>query len=159
MPLSFTLHETMKGLHHFTDPDYGDSKDRPITFELDWGGPLPSNILPTSPNFFAFEASGTIDVSKLTPSPTPCRGSLRLDYFETHTLAYHLEFQVEETPYTFTGEKIDVKLWHPIQLIKTHTTCYGAIAREDGTVVSRSVLHFPLSEMVSFLASFRLHWK
>ena len=98
-----------------------------------------------------------IFVSGLTAGETPCQGTLRLDYIHSKSLRYELEFEVDGTAYRYVGEKVDVNLLKPLFLVKTHTTCYGSITRDDdGAIVSRSVVHFEPHLALPFLFSFRI---
>ena len=156
MPLSFTITETMSGLHHFVDPARGDANDRRFYFRLDWGARRPEQLNPFGDRFLVFEADGYVLVDGLTAGEVPCTGTLALDYFGRHTITYTLDFEVDGEPYHFVGEKVDVNPLRPVMLVKTHTTCYGTLTDATGTIVSRSVTHFEPSAIVPFLTSFRL---
>lgn len=156
MPLSFRFTETMRGQHHFVDPAYGDSTDRLIWFRLNWGAPLLSALNPFSPDYFENAASGSISVQGLTSSLVPCEGHLRIDYLRHQRITYELNFENKNERFCFIGEKVDVDLRRPIELIKTHTTCYGAISNANGKVISKSVVHFPLDTTLRFLRSLRV---
>jgi hypothetical protein len=156
IPRGFSITETMKGDHHFVDPTLGSATDRLFYFRLDWGGAIADSFNPGSEDFLAFEASGVIFVSGLTPGEVPCSGTLHIDYLRSRTLRYELDFEVEGEPYRYVGEKVDVNLLNPLLLVKTHTTCYGTLTRGDGSIVSRSVAHFEPRSTLPFLMSFRL---
>ena len=156
MSLSFTLTETMSGLHHFVDPGRGDANDRRFYFRLDWGARRPAQLNPFGQEFMIFEATGWILVDGLTPGEVPCTGTLEIDYFGRHTITYVLDFEVDGESYHFVGEKVDVNPLRPLMLVKTHTTCYGTLTDAAGAVVSRSVTHFEPSTLVPFITSFRL---
>jgi hypothetical protein len=156
MSLSFTITETMSGLHHFVDPARGDANDRRFYFRLDWGARRGGQLNPFGPEFLVFDAAGQILVDGLTTGEVPCTGTLELDYFGRHTITYALDFEVDGERYHFVGEKVDVNPLHPIMLVKTHTTCYGTLTDSTGTIVSRSVTHFEPSAIVPFITSFRL---
>ena len=156
MPLSFTITETMAGLHHFVDPARGDANDRRFYFRLDWGARRGEQINPFADEFLAFGATGQILVDGLTDGEVPCTGTLKLDYFGRHTITYALDFEVDGEAFHFVGEKVDVNPLSPVMLIKTHTTCYGTLTDAAGAVVSRSVTHFEPSTLVPFITSFRL---
>jgi len=156
MSVRFTFTETMTGLHHFVDPKRGDANDRRFYFRLEWGPRDLSQLSPFGHNFLTFEAEGVIFVDGLTDGEVPCTGSLAIDYFGRRTITYALEFEVKGERFRFVGEKVDVNLLNPLMLIKTHTTCYGTLLDETGTIVSRSVAHFEPSSLISFLTSFRL---
>jgi len=155
MALDIQLTETMRGLHHFTDPDLGEARDRRMWFTIDWRG-APSAVLnPLSRTFMVFDAAGVMYVEGLTEPEVECEGTLAVDYFRTQTIKYDLAFDVEGVRYRYKGEKVEVNLARPLELIKTHTTCYGSTTR-DGRIISRSVTHFDLRTAVPFVTSFRL---
>jgi hypothetical protein len=156
MRFSFTITETMSGVHHFVEPSHGDPSDRSLYFRLDWGPERASALNPWAPDFLEFPAQGVIFVEGLTPAETPCRGSLKLDYFRSQTLTYNLDFEVGGRPYHYVGQKQKVNLANPVMLVKTHTTCYGTLTDAQGRVISRSIVHFEPDTLPAFLASFRL---
>lgn len=156
MPIAFHANETMKGTHHFVTPALGPPTDRPCWFRLRWGAPLLESVNPFSSRFLRYDASGVFVADRLTDGPAACSGSLELDYFGDLKITYDLCFQVAGARYRFRGEKRDVDLRRPLQLIKTHTTCYGAITDDTGNVVSKSVLHFAPENLREFVASMRL---
>ncbi len=156
MPLKLQVTETMTGLHHFVDPALGDATDRPLWFRIRWSGAPGAVLNPRSAEFLTFDASGQILVAGLTGGPARCHGTFRIDYFGKHRITYDLAFEAEERRYRYFGEKLDVNLLRPLQLIKTHTTCYGTVTRDDGAIVSRSVTHFEPAEIVPFVTSFKL---
>ena len=156
MTLAFSVTETMRGLHHFVDPSLGPPDERPMYFRIDWGAPIGSALNPLSDGFMRHQATGTLFAEGLTPEPVPCTGALAVDYLRDHTITYDLGFSCAGAPYRYVGRKTDVYLRHPLQLIKTHTTCYGAITDAQGRTLSRSVLHFPPETALPFLMSFRL---
>jgi len=150
------LTETMRGQHHFVDPALGEPTDRPFSFRLVWGAELPVAMNPLDSRFMVFDATGTIDVDGLTDGGVPCEGTLRVDYLRERSIAYELDFALGDRRYRYSGKKVGIDLLRPIELVKTHTTCYGAIARDDGRVVSKSVAHFEPDELLPFLMSFRV---
>jgi hypothetical protein len=156
IPSAFQISEVMKGDHHFVDPDLGSAVDHLFYFRIDWRGSIPGGLNPKSDEFLLFQASGTIFVGGLTPGEVPCVGTIRVDYLQSKTIRYELDFELDGEPYSFVGEKVDVELHKPALLIKTHTTCYGTLAKGDGTIVSRSVTHFEPQRLLPFLLSFRL---
>ena len=156
IPKGFTITETMKGDHHFVDPSRGSASDRLFYFRIEWGGAFPESFNPASTEFLTFEAQGVIFASGLTPGEVPCAGSLTLDYIQSKTLRYELDFEVEGEAYHYVGEKVDVNLLKPLLLVKTHTTCYGTLTTNDGTIISRSVTHFDPAAALPFVLSFRL---
>lgn len=150
------ISETMRGSHHFVDPALGAATDHRFYFIIDWGG-LPLEVLnPLSSMFMVFDAEGVILVEGLTDGEVPCTGKLTLDYFGSRSLRYELDFEVGDRGYSYVGEKVDVDLRKPLLLVKTHTTCYGTLRRDDGAIVSRSVVHFEPEAIVPFLRSVRL---
>lgn len=156
MTLAFSVTETMRGVHHFVDPARGTAVDRPIRFRIDWGAPIRTSLNPLSGQFMRHRAAGEFYAEALTPHPVACEGTFVVDYFGQHKITYDLRFPCEGERFRFVGEKIDVWLRRPLQLVKTHTTCYGTVTNGAGVIVSRSVLHFPLETMRSFLLSLRL---
>jgi hypothetical protein len=156
MTLAFSVTETMRGVHHFVDPARGPAVDRPLHFRIDWGAPIRTALNPLSGQFMSHRAAGELFAEGLTPHPVACSGTLVVDYFRRHTITYDLDFSCEGERFNFLGEKVDVWLRRPLQLVKTHTTCYGTITNGAGAIVSRSVLHFPPETMRSFLLSLRL---
>jgi hypothetical protein len=156
IPSSFLISEIMKGSHHFVDPELGTADDHLFYYRLDWSGSIPGALDPRSDEFLTFEAEGALFAGGLTPGEVPCRGTIRVDYFHSKTIRYDLELEVEGQRYIFVGEKVDVDLLAPALLIKTHTTCYGTLTREDGRVISRSVTHFEPKTLLPFLLSLRL---
>lgn len=153
--MKFKITETMRGNHHFVDPELGEAVDRPFHFRIDWGGTPLEVLNPISSMFLIFEVEGTILVAGLTKGEEPCRGVLTLDYFGTQTLRYELDFEVDGETYHYVGKKVDVELRKPLLLIKTHTTCYGTLRRGDGRIVSRSVAHFEPEAILPFFKSVR----
>ncbi len=154
--MKLKITETMRGTHHFVDPELGEATDRLFYFTIDWGGSPLEVLNPISSRFLLFEAEGVILVEGLTPAEAPCRGTLTLDYFGGQRLRYELDFEVEGENYFYVGEKVDVDLRKPLLLIKTHTTCYGTLRRGDGTIVSKSVAHFEPEAILPFIKSVRL---
>jgi hypothetical protein len=156
MALVFHVDEIMKGTHHFVDPSYGDAAERPCWFRLRWGAPLLASVNPFSSRFLRYDATGVIEVDGLTDGQADCTGSLELDYFGDKKITYDLCFTARGMSFRYLGEKTHVDLRHPLLLIKTHTTCYGAITDPGDHFVSKSVLHFDLRRMVEFARSIRL---
>lgn len=159
MTLSFAIQETMRGDHHFVDPALGPAVDRPFHFRIDWGAPIATSINPLSGEFMHYRASGELFADGLTPEAVPCRGTLVIDYFGAHAITYDLSFEVEGVVHRYVGDKTDVRLGKPLQLIKTHTTCYGRIENAAGLIISRSVVHFRPELLLRFLRTFRLRWR
>lgn len=148
--------ETMRGDHHFVDPELGEPSDRDFWFRIDWSGDPLRSFNPASARFMSFEAVGVIDVAGLTEGETHCEGQLRVDYVKDRTIVYELDFQAKGRAYHYTGRKVDVDLTRPVELVKTHTTCYGTIIRDDGRIVSKSVAHFVPEELLPFITSLRM---
>ena len=156
LPGHFQLTETMRGTHHLVLPELGPPLDREFYFRVQWSGTVKDSLLPSGDRFMIFAASGVLFAADLTVGEVPCAGELRVDYFGTRTIRYDLQFSVRGETYRYQGAKQQVDLLRPLLLIKTHTTCYGAISRADGTIVSRSVVHFAPQELMPFLTSLRL---
>jgi len=156
MAIRMQITETMKGLHHFVDPALGDATDRTQWFRIHWSG-TPGRVLnPLSGGFLTYDAAGEMFVDGLTAEPVPCLGSFRIDYLRKRKLTYELTFDVGDHTFRYLGEKVNVNLLRPLQLVKTHTTCYGTLTRDDGVIVSRSVLHFDPDDLLSLVTSFKL---
>lgn len=154
--LQFRATELMTGQHHFVDPALGAPSDQPCHFRLTWGGPASQMLNPLRRAAIRYDAAGTIHFAGLTAGDVPCRGTIAIDYARAHQIDYDLAFDVGGTHYRFHGEKTGVNPLRPIELVKTHTTCYGTLATADGRVVSRSVIHFLPETLSSFVKSFRL---
>lgn len=151
-----SISETMRGTHHFVDPQLGDASERPFWFRIRWAG-IPTLVLnPLSPRFLDYDCDGVIHADGLTSIPVPCKGSLHIDYRRAHAISYRLTFEADGRLFRFNGEKRDVRLDRPWMLVKTHTTCYGEIVDDQRRVVSRSVVHFEPSTAIDFLKSLRL---
>jgi hypothetical protein len=161
MALGFETEEIMRGTHHFVDPSYGSPHEMPMHFRIDWGQTFDRFLNPGSAGFFRADATGVISVTGLTDGEVPAKGSLELRYLTENTLRYDLEFNAHGEPFRYVGQKRDVKLWKPWLLPKTHTTCYGWISDEQGSIISRSVVHFLLdfATLTHFITSFRLKWR
>ncbi len=156
LPKTFAISEVMQGTHHFVDPNLGEPFERLFYFRIDWSGALPEALDPRKAEFMTFDTEGMIFVGGLTPAEVPCRGSMRVDYIHSKSIRYELDFEHDGADYHFIGEKIDINLLNPVMLAKTHTTCYGSLARDDGSVLSKSVTHFEPRAMIPFVMSFRL---
>ena len=156
MSLGFAVTETMRGVHHFVDPVRGPAIDRRFHFRIDWGAPLRTSCNPRSGRFMRYEAEGELFAEGLTKHIVACRGTLAIDYFKEHSIVYELLFEAEGQTLRYEGRKTDVRLSRPLQLIKTHTTCYGSITDGSGVIISRSVVHFPPETTLSFVRSIRL---
>lgn len=156
MSLAFAVTETMRGVHHFVDPARGPAVDRPFHFRIDWGAPFRKSLRPRSDRYMRYGAEGELFADGLTPHIVPCHGTLTIDYFKDHAIVYDLRFEAEGQLLQYVGRKTDVRLTRPLQLVKTHTTCYGSITDASGSILSRSVVHFPPETTLSFVRSFRL---
>jgi len=158
MAVNFAMREVMRGTHHFVDKSLGSTDETEFYFKIKWGQKFSSFLNPVSPDCFKADAKGVINVSGLTKGEIPTEGSLELRYLTEQKLRYTLNFKVDKKRYQYIGEKVDVKLWQPLFLVKTHTTCYGYIKDPKGEVISRSVTHFELKpqNIISFVASLRV---
>jgi len=150
--IGMKVDEIMVGTHYFAN---GDVRRRPLIFSLTWGNKSLLRFLnPLSPEFLSSEAKGMITVDGLV-NKADCSGTLKLMYFQGRKIRYELEFQDDGgRRYRYVGEKVNIWPWN---LHKTHVTCYGTI-KEIATdmEISRSVVHFPLRELVPFVLSTRL---
>ena len=156
MALAFSITETMTGSHHFVEPSLGDGSDQSLIVRIRWGGELSAVLNPLSARFLNYDAEGSIFIEGLASEEIPCSGWLRLDYFRDHKIVYRLDFKHDGHVFHYTGEKTNVHLRRPLQLVKTHTTCYGAVTNERGQTISKSIIHFKPSSMPAFLRSLRL---
>jgi hypothetical protein len=150
--IGIKIDEIMIGTHRFAN---GDVTERPLIFSLTWGNNNLLNFLnPFSPEFLVSEAKGMITVGGLV-NKADCSGSLKLLYFNGRKIRYELEFKDDNgRKYRYVGEKVNIWPWN---LHKTHVTCYGTIREiATGMEISRSVIYFPLREMVPFVLSARL---
>ncbi|MBI4950494.1 MAG: hypothetical protein HY908_00530 [Myxococcales bacterium] len=148
--------EVMSGQHHFVDPALGAAGDQACYFRLTWGGPATEILKPLRRAPMRYAAEGIIYFAGLTADDTPCRGTISIDYARDHKIVYELDLEVAGASYRFHGEKVDVRPWRPLELAKTHTTCYGTLCAADGRIVSRSVVHFLPASLPAFVRSFRL---
>jgi hypothetical protein len=155
MAKTFQITETMRGVHHFVDPSRGTAEDHVFYFTIDWQSSVFKALNPFGASFMTFDAKGVLFAGGLTAGEVPCQGVLKVDYIRSKTIAYELDFQIEDKSYHYVGEKVDVDLSKPLLLVKTHTTCYGRVTRDDGQIVSRSVAHFEPRTVLPFLMSFR----
>lgn len=156
--VQFSMNELMIGTHHFVDPKTGPTDDSDFYFKLNWGQELFSFVRPGSQDFFKAKAKGVINIAGLTNGEVPTEGTLELLYFTEQKLRYTLKFSVKGKDYTYIGEKKDVKLWRPLCLVKTHTTCYGKVFDENNQIISHSVTHFEMEpkNIVNFVGSLRV---
>lgn len=156
MTISFTITENMHGYHHFVDSEYVSVINRPFHFKINWGAPIISAINPKSHYFMQYKALGKLFVGGLTSEYVSCRGSLVIDYFKTHKIIYNLKFEAKNETFNYVGKKTSVKLSNPLELIKTHTTCYGKITNTNNKIISYSVAHFKKEELLPFIRSFKI---
>jgi len=156
MAFKVRITETMRGHHHFVDPELGEPVDLEFWFRIDWSGLPHQSFNPISSQFLTFDAEGVIEAAGLTDGERTCTGVLMVDYFRDQTITYELDFEAGGRWYHYTGQKVGVNLYRPLELVKTHTTCYGTVTRDDGRIVSRSVTHFEPDELFAFLSSVRL---
>jgi hypothetical protein len=149
--VGFTMDEIMVGTHRFV----GQEDDHPMHFNITWGN---KNLLvylnPFSREFLYAEAKGIITVGGLV-NKADCMGSLKLLYFTERKIRYVLEFSNEQgRRYRYVGEKVNIWPWN---LHTSHVTCYGTITElATGKVVSKSIVYFPLRELLTFIRSSRL---
>jgi hypothetical protein len=155
MPLAFSITESMSGSHHFVDTSLGDASDRRLSLRIRCGGAIQSVLNPLSARFLNYDAEGVIRVEGLDETEVPCRGWLRLDYFRDHKIVYKLDFEHGGKPFQFTGEKTHIEFRRPLQLMRAHMTCHGAITDERGRIVSKSVIHSDPGQVANLLRSLR----
>lgn len=158
MGIAFSIDEIMKGTHHFVDPQLGSTEESEFYFKITWGQSIVDFFNPLSTKCFKTDAEGTIFVTGLTSQEVPTKGTLELNYFSEQKLRYTLNFSVKGEPYQYVGEKVDVKLWRPLCLVKTHTTCYGKITDKKNKIISKSVTHFEIEpgNLLYFASSFKI---
>ncbi len=151
----FTMYETMQGIHTFT-PQCGPPGQHPIHFKVRWGThDLLQWVNPFGKNFLINFLEGNVHVGGLVDS-SACQGSLDLLYFSEAKIRYTFEFSdCHDTLYHFIGEKTNIRPWN---LHYSHTTCFGNITNlTTQQVISNSILHFDLSNLLSFFSSLRIH--
>lgn len=150
--VGFSVEETMSGHHRFVDGK-GPPGQHPMEFNVRWG---PSSIIswinPFGDKFLRHPLSGTVTVGGLCEDE-PVRGYMELRYLTEQKIRYAFNFNVDEVPYRFYGEKRNLR---PYNLHRTHTTLYGSLTNLDADeVLSESTLFFYLSTLPSMLTSFR----
>ncbi len=151
--LGFSIDETMSGYHEF-EPGFGPPGEQPLEFRVTWGTRdfldwvnRHGRRLPTQ------DLHGVISVGGLCEN-APCHGTLELMYFDKKKIRYTLNFVVDDKPYRFIGEKVNIRPWN---LPVSHTTCYGTLTEaETNRLVSRSVTYFHIKTMPEFAGSLRL---
>ena len=149
----FKIDEIMVGTHRFISRD----EDLPMHFNITWGHKnLQDYLNPFSSEFLCAEAKGIITVDGLVHK-ADCKGLLKLLYFTESKIRYELEFADEHgREYCYVGEKINIRPWN---LHKSHITCYGTITDcVTGQEISKSIIHFPLRELLTFIRSFRFDY-
>ncbi len=151
--LGFHLHENMIGSHEF-EAGCGPSGQRPMSFSIRWG---PKDLLTWinvfGDRFMSQPLKGTITIDGLCHE-APCTGTLELKYYQEHKIRYTIHFRIDDTDYTYVGEKVNIRPWN---LPVSHTTCYGTLTEcGSSKVLSKSITYFRLRDMPSFAASFRL---
>jgi hypothetical protein len=149
--VGFKIDEIMVGTHRVE----GREDEKPMHFTITWGNKSLRNYLnPFSAEFLRADARGVITVSGIV-NKAECMGSLRLLYFTERKIRYELEFADERgRGYRYIGEKVNIWPWN---LHKSHTTCYGTITElAAGKVISKSIVYFPLRELMTFISSARL---
>lgn len=150
--IGIKIDEIMVGTHTFVE---GAADEHPLTFTLTWGHrDLLKFLNPLSGEFLCSEARGFITVGGLV-NKADCTGTLKLMYFTERKIRYTLDFQDDAgRAYRYVGEKVNIWPWN---LHKSHVTCYGTITETaTGKEISRSVVYFPLREMLPFILSTRL---
>lgn len=155
--IGFKADEIMSGMHHFAE-NQGPAGEFPFEFRVTWGNKhlLCHFLNPLTNDFFCAPLEGFFTIGGLLEN-VPCSGVLQLRYFQEAKLRYIIDFEANGIPYQFIGEKVDVKLYKPWKLPKTHTTCYGTVKRKDtDTVISHSITYFTFNRLPEFLLSFRL---
>lgn len=144
--LGFRFDEVMSGTHQW-ESQPGAEFD--MEFKITWG---PNDVLKWFADRLVCLLHGTMTVGGLCEN-APCKGTISLHYWKG-IIKYDIHFIAHDTAYQYVGEKRNIKPWN---LHRTHTTCYGTLIRVwDKKVVSKSVTHFRLSTLPSFLMSFRL---
>ncbi|MBF0237175.1 MAG: hypothetical protein HQM12_05660 [SAR324 cluster bacterium] len=151
--IGFTIEEVMSGEHEFVDQVVKKGK-LPMEFRVTWG---PEQLLqwlnPVKKTFLSQPLKGVVTIDGLCRD-TPCQGVLELRYFQEAKIRYRFNFQVQDKVYEYQGEKVNIRPWN---LHRTHTTCYGTVRElPSGKEVSKSVVYFRFSTMMSFLGSFRI---
>jgi hypothetical protein len=133
---------------HRTD----DKKEYPFSFDVRWGAKLKDFLNPFSKQFMTAKLNGIVDVGGI--GRFPCVGTLKLDYVNKNKITYEFLFVISHREYKYVGEKVNIKPWN---LPASHTTCFGTIIEKySGTLVSKSITHFRMSTLPSFLKSFTL---
>jgi hypothetical protein len=146
----FKVDEIMVGSHRFI----GREEDLPMHFNITWGHKnLVEYFNPFSPEFLCAGVAGVITIGGLVHK-ADCTGSLKLLYFKERKVRYELEFSDKQgRKYLYVGEKVNIWPWN---LHKSHITCFGTVTeRETGKDISKSVVYFPLRELISFTRSIR----
>ena len=155
--IGFKLDESMAGYH--TAPWAGDGKfKKPMRFTVTWGNKNIFRFLnPFSKEFLLNEARGTITVDGLV-SKADCSGSLHLLYFKQKKIRYLLNFEDDNgNRYRYEGEKTNIRPWN---IYKTHFICDGVVKDlESNTIISRSTVKFPYSQILTLILSFRIRFR
>ena len=152
--VGFMVDEEMSGTHHFVN-QAGPEGELPMSFRVNWGNRHMRKYLnPLRKTFLTNFVEGEVSVAGLVEN-APCRGTLELRYFTEGKIRYQFEFKdVDRVAYLYVGEKVGIRPWN---LPHSHTTCYGTITNlATGAEVSKSILHFELDTLPSFIQSFRL---
>lgn len=151
--VGFRIDEVMSGSHTF-EPGCGPAGRLPMEFRVTWGHPhLAKFANPLDDQFGKAELAGTVSIDFLCQD-TPCQGTFELNYLSEHTIRYQFEFDANKVRFRYVGEKVNIWPWN---LPVSHTTCFGTLIEvATGKLISRSVVHFRMSTMLPFVASFRL---
>lgn len=156
--LGFRIDEQLQGTHRFVR-DFEPAgvtagTELPLSFSATWGHPHLSRFVnPLGDDFLFNLMEGTVTAGGLCDG-ADMKGTLELRYLKDASIRYTFEFSAHDHPYRYVGEKRDIRPWN---LHRTHTTCYGAITDLDTSeVLSESVVHFELSQLLKFFSSWRL---
>ena len=149
----FQVHEVMDGKHEFVARE-GPPGEFPFSFELNWGCERWKDFLNPlqREHFFTANSEGRTRIGGLVDEAS-CQGTLELRYVKEAKIRYRMAFSAQGKMYQHIGEKVGIRPWN---LHRSHTTCYGVVYElESGREISRSLTHFRLSTLPSFLMSFQ----
>ncbi|RME91507.1 MAG: SDR family NAD(P)-dependent oxidoreductase [Candidatus Hydrogenedentota bacterium] len=149
----FKIDETMTGEHEFVSGE-GEPGKKFMEFRATWG-PDKLSEWPDPIDIRRLKAplTGTVTIEGLCENAA-IEGTIELRYALDNKIIYDFTFEANGKKYHYIGEKKDIKPWN---LPVSHTTCYGVLKEvETGKVISRSITHFRMETMPSFLGSFRL---
>lgn len=148
----FRVDEVMRGWH---EAPGAPGERRRCELACTWGPDrLGEWLHPLGPRFLWQECQGTFEAEGLTDGPSPCRGTLELDYLGAQRVRYRLDFADRQgRALRFQGDKVELRPWN---LLVSHTTCTGTIVElESGRLVSTVVLTFKLRDLPRMLLSLR----